>query len=146
MINRTDIELNTNWRYRPGDDDDFSLRKLDDGDWPLLDSLEDWSDIAPHDDDDPVTWLRRTVKLSPLGYCVVYFLDIREVPLHTEIYVNGKLAGAHKPNSGRFAVDVTRFVSLGTNVIALRLQRGGKVRGEPGFGAIRLQAIPCDEI
>jgi beta-galactosidase len=131
------ISLEKEWRYQLSDgEEDLSARWVDDCEWERVPILSEWSIEA-----ESVVWLRRSVRIRMVDFCVTYFLDVQRVPAKTDFYVNGKHVGTHRPGKGRFAVEVTHLVSLGENLIALRLE---DPLSDEVFGSIGLQAVPCD--
>jgi hypothetical protein len=82
-------------------------------------------------------WLQRKFTLEAVDFCVTYWLVVDHAPADARFYLNGKLIGEYR---APFKVDVTDFVFLEENTIAIRLTcpEQGEISG------VRLQGTPCD--
>ncbi len=98
--------------------------------------LGDWHFDHNHDDD-RAACLERRFELYPTDECVQYVLQVAAAPSGTQITVNGRSVGAI---SAPCTLDITAFVSLDENQIAFRVERSA----HGAFGAVRLQAVPCE--
>lgn len=81
-------------------------------------------------------WLEKRFDLPMRDVCVNYVLRIDHVPEGTRLYVNGRAFGEI---AAPMSADVTDYVTLEENVIALRVPSGT----EGAFSDIRLVAVPC---
>jgi hypothetical protein len=143
MSNPPVMILNSNWCYLFAENTkaSFSGVDVDDSRWIPLPNVTDWTvaSSAPQG----VDWFRRAVMIEPPGMCANYVLRINRVPEALQVYVNGRLAG--EASSGKpFSRDVTDFVAVGRNVLALKLTVS-KPNGGGTLGDIRLEQVPCDE-
>lgn len=110
--------------------------------WIPLPSLSDWSVVSSARFG--ADWFRREVTIEPLDTCVNYFLKIDHVPENAMIFVNGKLMGqVQSDNIDHLTFDVTNALSLGDNLIAIKL-RCNSDSGGGSFENIRLQPVPCE--
>lgn len=143
-MNLPGIRLESGWRFQSAatNDEDAASRAVNDRDWETLPSLENWRQAISAATG--FLWLRQTVNLKPFDVCVVYFLHVDAVPGNVSFFVNGHHIGNHRANGGIFAEDVTRYVHLDSNLVAVRLDCT-KIKGEH-FSGVRLQPVPCDEL
>lgn len=134
------ISLNEDWRYHFTDKSgvDYSALVVDEARWIPLSRLEDWAVGAGQGGAD---WFRKTVVIEPVGECVNYLLRLLDVPETVTVYVNGREIGTVNASKAH-SFDVTHAVSLGENVIALRLTCASGAGG--GFGGVELLPVPCD--
>lgn len=88
--------------------------------------------------EDRAAWLRRGFDLAPLDICVSYVLRLDSAPEETQIYINGERVG--QADGGPCEIDVTAYVALEYNEIALRVEWNAAGR----FEGVRLQPVPCD--
>jgi len=94
-------------------------------------------------DGDTFAWLERTFYLHPTEECVRYSLVIEQVHRQAALFVNGQhvadIGTAHANT-----IDITDYVALERNTIALRLENVANT-GNGGFGDVRLIAQPCSD-
>ncbi len=88
--------------------------------WQLLQVPGHWG--AQGIDHDGVAWYRRTFDMLENEACSVWWLECEGVDYHCDVYINGQHAGAHTGYFGKFRLDVTSYVALGENVIAIRVE------------------------
>jgi hypothetical protein len=83
---------------------------------------------------------RRTFWLEPAGFCVRYFLHIEAARQVVAVVINDHDIRVVPQDNG-IIVDVTDYVALEENTIALRVAKQGGT-----FGGIRLQAVRCEDL
>ena len=74
-------------------------------------------------------------------YCVRYLVQIEQAPPSTKLYVNDEHLGDWDGETLR--LDITDYVSLGTNRLSLRIDCGPD--GDSRFDAVVLLQQRCDE-
>jgi hypothetical protein len=84
-------------------------------------------------------YLQHTFFLEPTDFCVSYFLQIESAPGNIVLFVNGRRLGQFD-GSRPFSFDITDYVALEENSLALRVDCGGRGR----FGRVYLQPVPCE--
>jgi hypothetical protein len=127
------ISLDEHWqvRYFPIRTDD-----LVDGYAGSVPAITEWAGL---ESPDSIVWIWRPFYLEPTNICVRYYLSIDSRPSATGIVVNDyQLVPPNTPLP--LKVDITDYVMLEENIIALRVTSDGK------FGHISLLPIPCDEL
>lgn len=134
------VKLNDNWLYRFARNkrNDYSGPAIDPAMWIPLPMLSDWgvsSAVQTGAD-----WFRRDVILPDTTTHMHYMLQIRSVPEQVTVFVNGYRIGVVASGQS-FTSDVTPFVNIGHNIVALKVQGGSDSDGG-GFGDISLQAVP----
>lgn len=135
------IDINVDWLYFFSNNkvNDYSDIHIDEAVWIPID-LPDWTVSSKVNSG--ADWFRRHINLEPTEMCVRYVLQIDRVPEAVTVFVNGKeltqIRGEDAYNG-----DVTNFVALGRNVIAMKLTcTDNQVGG--GFGKVSLTAVPCN--
>ena len=152
------IDLNTTWN--------FALDPLEMGKQYGWHSVPDdwtgqrWLDVkgwdrveVPHDfHTDPrfewtgVAWYRKSVETPNGGRDAVYRLQFDRVASKCEIWVNGKLAGAHHGAYTPFEFDVSQFIRPGRyNHVAIKVDNRRAIGDNPGprmNAAPKAQVIP----
>jgi hypothetical protein len=82
-------------------------------------------------------WLQRAFTLDPTDFCVQYSLVATSAPAGTRFYLNDRWLG---DLTAPFRVDVTDYVFLERNTIALRVAYEAK----GAFNGLRLEAVACE--
>lgn len=134
------IDINVDWLYFFSNNkvSDYSDVQIDEAVWIPID-LSDWT--VSSNVNSGADWFRRHIQLEPLEGCVRYVLKIERVPEAVTLFVNGKELSQIRGKES-YSGDVTNFVALGNNVIAMKLTCTNNEAGG-GFGKISLTAIPC---
>ena len=104
---------------------------------PAIPLDEDWQFDSQADDH--VVTARQMFWLEPVDFCVRYFLHVDAEPQVVGVVLNGHDIEV-VPQVGTLVLDVTDYVALEENTIALRVARQGGA-----FGGIRLQAVACED-
>jgi hypothetical protein len=133
------ISLNTGWtvEYFELDPDLYEFAPDPD---PVA-SLADWR-CSERYDDRWAAMLRRTFDLEPTETCVTYRLRIERAPGRVVLFINGRRLG--EVMAYPFEFDVTDYVALEQNQIALRVACAECDGYQGFFGAVYLRAIPCE--
>ncbi len=118
------LNLNGEWDF----EFDFGNSKYDAG---ILDKKE-WDNkiIVPfcpesmlsgigYTDFIPAVWYRKTFDISAENLEGRVFINFGAVDYEAKIYINGKKAGYHKGGYASFRVDITEFLTVGENVVAV---------------------------
>lgn len=134
--------LDNNWVYFFAENrrDDYSEVDLDISGWIPLERLSDWA--VASSSQAGADWFRRNVTLEAPDTCMTFVLHIERVPQDIQVYVNGLLVGEAEGGQP-FRHDVTEYVAMGRNVIAMQLVCVFDACGG-GFGNFYLQPVPCD--
>ncbi|MFN8528912.1 MAG: hypothetical protein U0670_09900 [Anaerolineae bacterium] len=85
-------------------------------------------------------WVHKSFGLEITEACVNYVLHIEAAPPNTQLYLNDVHLAVIEQCP--FQRDVTDVITWEANTIAFRVPCGES--GGSTFGAIRLQAVPCD--
>jgi hypothetical protein len=138
MTDLAPIPLDSDWRYFPTEDLDpaDTVAQLDESAWGVLPTLADYPREV-------VSFYRllhvqRCFDLQPIDdLCVRYHLHLDHAPDGTQVYINGWHAGTVQ--SGKSLIsDVTDFVTLEANLLLLKINREGDLRG------VSLRPVPCE--
>lgn len=144
MTNQLEINLGTDWLYHftTNTSADFSKTEIKETGWIPLPQLSDWS--VSKTGQGGTDWFRRRIVLQPTDGCVRYFLRIERVPESVVVYVNGtKVDAAGGGDPKPFYKDITDYVALGTNILALRLSYSSDKSGG-SFGKVTLVQTDCE--
>jgi hypothetical protein len=145
MANQMEINLGTDWLYLFTANTGADYSKLDTKNtaWIPLPQLSDWS--VTKTGQSGTDWFRRHIELEPTEDCVRYFLRIERVPEQVVIYLNGTRVDSLSASENRpLHTDVTDFVALGENILALKLTYSSDKSGG-AFGRVTLIQTPCEE-
>lgn len=106
---------------------------------PIL-SLADWFCSPRFAQAGFFAWLQRRFTLEMTDYCVRYILMLEASPLSLRVYVNDQLLA--EADGGQFELDITDFVSLGSNRLNLRFHCGSGA--EMHIRQVWLVQKPCE--
>ena len=142
MMTLNAIRLETDWFYHFARNKKINLSAptIDETGWIPLPEISDWA--VTNAVQSGADWFRRRLIIRSTNVCVRYVLHIEHIPENVEIYLNGRFVGSSR-GTRHFKVDVTDFVFLGANLLAMKLTCETNTAGG-GFGLIRLQPIECD--
>jgi len=124
---RVDTNLNTGWSFQRADVTFAEAPSFDDSAWTTLDLPHTWN--ATDGQDGPATpyyrgigWYRKHYEVPAALQGQRLYLQFDGSNLVTEVFVNGKAAGAHAGGYAAFRFDVTDLVSYGAdNLIAVKV-------------------------
>lgn len=136
------MSLDKDWLYyfASNPQNDYSQPDVNEAGWIPLPEISDWT--VANSAHTGVDWFRRHFTLMPMDGCVRYLLQIEVVPENLTVYINGKKVSDTRTKQD-FKADVTDYVTLDENIIALRLTpRSNNAGGS--FEKIGLQPIPCE--
>lgn len=136
------ISLDEKWRYHYATaSDNFSNPNINDSDWEWTTFTGlDMPKVAPPE----AIWLRKRFHLNKSEACLRYFLRCDDSSLPMTVYLRGQKI-AELGNDANLDVDVTDYVSLDDNVLALAIH-AEKWDLDPQQAEIYLQPIFCDDL
>jgi beta-galactosidase len=128
--------LNAGWKFSYGDVENASEPRFDD---------ETWFDVGlPHSFGIPYFqenqfyvgygWYRRALQLSPADSRDYVGLEFQGVFQDAEIFVNGLSVERHLGGYTAFVVDISKFVTAGSNTVAVRVNNCWNARLAPRAG------------
>lgn len=129
---RVDERIDLNWKFRLGDEADFSSVTYDDSDWDFVSLPHDWMITREVSKDNPsgtaggfypggVAWYRKDFYIGAYDLKEQFYLVFEGVYMNADVWVNGHNLGDHKYGYIGFHFDITPFVRKDTvNVIAVR--------------------------
>ena len=131
-------------------DFDWQFALNDSTKWRAVDLPHDWSIEGDFDKDAPAGndgaylptgkgWYRKTFSLGPEYQNKTLRLYFEGVYMNAEVYVNGQRAGGHPYGYSSFFVDITPFVTIGSNMVEVRVDnsRQKNCRWYSGSGIYR---------
>jgi len=137
MKTLTSIPLNEDWQYcftESGASKSPDERKVV---WIPLPRLSDWAvgTGAQHG----VDWFRRTVNIEKeaLNEDRAYTLCIEHVPQKASVFINNEFA-FEAPRNHPFSGNITRYLKVGVNKIALKIKGSASTESGGVFGNISL--------
>lgn len=116
--------LNREWRYQIGDHQGAEKLGFDDSDWLVVGLPHSFSIPYFMSKDFYVGygWYRRKLKIENGELKIKrFFFEFDGVFQEAEIYVNGQLVGSHRGGYTGFSIDITKQVTAGDNVVAVRV-------------------------
>ncbi len=131
--------LNDDWtvEYFNPDVDGFEMAPSE----QAVPRLPEWSCSGRFAQAGFYAWLQRKFEIEMVPYCVRYLIQIEQAPPSTKLYVNDQHLGDWDGETLR--LDITDYVSLGTNRLSLRIDCGPD--GDSRFDAVVLLQQRCDE-
>lgn len=121
--------LNDNWKFHRGgvafaNRDGFKgYPEAVDKNWETVQLPHTWNATDPFDDETSyyrgISWYRKYVSFESIELGKNYFLRFEGASFRTEVYVNGALADKHSGGYTGFTVDITPYLNVGENLIAV---------------------------
>lgn len=131
------VTINRDWRFFLGDAAGGEAQGFKDSTWDRIGLPHSFS-IPYFRSQDFYTgygWYRRTLELSaPLIDGKSVFLEFDGVFQEAEVFVNGEKAGSHRGGYTGFAIDITKLVHPGSNILAIRVNNLWKPTLSPRAG------------
>lgn len=120
---REKYTVNEAWRFCKGQVAGAFRPDTDDSGWEVVDLPHTWN-AEDADDDVPgfyrgPAWYRKRLFLPESVADKAVYLCFEGVNQTAEVWVNGHFAGRHAGGYTRFAVDITRWVAAGENLVAV---------------------------
>ncbi len=120
---REKYTINEAWRFSRGASHDAFLPGADDSRWEVVDLPHTWN-AQDADDDVPgyyrgPGWYRKRLFLPESIAAKQVYLCFEGVNQTACVWVNGHFAGRHAGGYTRFALDITRWVVPGENLVAV---------------------------
>jgi beta-galactosidase len=151
---RSDISLNSEWRFLRADLAGAEAAALDDSAWTKLDVPHTWNAIDGQDG--PATpyyrgvgWYRRHIAVPEDLRGHRLYLQFDGSNILTDVYVNGQLVGSHEGGFAAFRFDVTdRVIAGADNVIAVKVNNAAGVDAKnaiiPGSPTVNVPPLSAD--
>lgn len=124
--------FNDGWKFWLGDTIIAKNETFDDSSWKKLVLPHDWSIEQKFDKEAPagndggylptgIGWYRKTFNISKEANGKKLQLYFEGVYMNSDVYVNGQRAGGHPYGYSSFFVDITPYVKIGENTLAVRV-------------------------
>ncbi|WP_343685193.1 glycoside hydrolase family 2 TIM barrel-domain containing protein [Asticcacaulis sp.] len=121
--------LDTGWRFLKADAKGAEAPAFDDSQWrvatlPHTANAGDGEDGPTAGNSDyyrGTMWYRKALELKALPASKRLYLQFDGAALVTDVFVNGSFVGRHEGGYAIFRFDISRFVTAGRNVIAVRV-------------------------
>lgn len=124
--------INTDWKFHPGDCEGAGQTDFNDTEWRTLDVPHDWSIEGQVDRKQPagndggyyptgIGWYRKTIESSAAEAQGINRIYFEGVYMNAQVFVNGSLACTHPYGYTSFYVDATPYWKEGQNIIAVRV-------------------------
>ncbi len=135
------FSLNTDWtvEYFEPNIDGFEMAPS----VQTIDHLSDWTCSARFAEAGFYAWLQRRFDLTPTEGCVRYLMQVETLPPSTKVYINDQFI-ADGDTADVLRIDVTDYVTLGTNRVSLRVDCAGDAAHR--FDSVLLLQVPCDSV
>jgi beta-galactosidase len=137
---------------------DVLQNKFDDSQWRKLDLPHDWAAEGNFETafDNPMgrlknwgpVWYRKHFSVKEDLLNKKFFLEIDGAMSHSLVFLNGNLVGGWPYGYSSFQLDITKFLTQGENLIAIRLENPAESsRWYPGAGIYRnVWLSKCDTV
>lgn len=124
--NRTDLNLNTGWRFTLANIPDAPNTNFDDSSWLSISIPHTWNNLDGQDGGNDyfrgIGWYRRHYTVDSSLTNRRFFLKFDGANIVADVYVNGNFVGEHQGGFSAFVFDVTSYVNVGTdNIIAVKV-------------------------
>jgi beta-galactosidase len=133
---RSDISLNTGWRFIRQDVPGAQTNGFNDSTWTALDLPHTWNNLDGQDGGNNyyrgIGWYRRhyTPGANAIGRRL--FLKFDGANIVSDVYINGNFVGEHQGGFAAFVYDATPFLNVGAdNVIAVKVNNASNTNVPP---------------
>ncbi|MFT3997533.1 MAG: glycoside hydrolase family 2 TIM barrel-domain containing protein [Asticcacaulis sp.] len=118
------IALDTGWRFLRADAKGAEASDFRDADWRLT-TLPHSYNAADGDDGGDyyrgTVWYRKTLDLKPLPANRRLYIQFDGAALVGDLFINGRFVARHEGGTTAFRHDISRLITSGRNVIAMRV-------------------------
>ncbi len=123
---REKYNFNSNWRLKVGDIPSAQKTSFNDKSWqkvtlPHAFNEDEAFKLDIHDLTDTVMWYRKNFVLPKTTKNKKVFIEFEGARQGVDVYVNGKMVGQHENGVMAFGFDITPYVKVGSNVIAVKV-------------------------
>lgn len=120
---RSIVNINDNWTYLENNTDDLDYALKQDR-WKQINLPHSWNALDATDVTPgyrrSASWYKKELNFSEIISGQTYQLYFEGVNIESEVYINGKYAGGHIGGYIGFTIDITNFISIGSNDIVVR--------------------------
>ncbi|PKK46067.1 hypothetical protein CI102_9750 [Trichoderma harzianum] len=150
------IQDPANHHKRPAEEPDVHIpyvkASFDDSTWESVSLPHDWAIAGPfYTDDNPIVsggmgrlptfgvgWYRKTISMSHEDKGKNFYLEMDGAMSYPIVWVNGKIVGGWPYGYNSFQLDLTPYMNVGDNQVAIRLDNPNESsRWYPGGGIYR---------
>ena len=130
---RVTEKFTRDWKFNPGDSEEFKNPKFNDSEWRILNLPHDWSIEGEFSADNPASpgggalpggigWYRKTFEVPQTDDGKMIFIDFDGVYQKSEVWINGNYLGMRPYGYSSFRYDLTPYLNFGgENVIAVKV-------------------------
>ncbi|OAQ42042.1 hypothetical protein A5893_02700 [Pedobacter psychrophilus] len=119
------ISLDKNWKFQYGGTDFAETKDFNDQAWSTVNVPHTWNAKDVFDDDltyaRGIAWYRKNIDISNSQLNQKASLYFDGVYQTADVYVNGAFVGCHKGGYTAFTFDITGFLNIGKNTIAVKV-------------------------
>jgi beta-galactosidase len=130
--NRQRLLMDFNWKFLLGDQKDAGQENFDDSKWRTLNLPHDWSIEGEYSKEATtgwsggylptgIGWYRRHFQVSKSDLNKQIWIEFDGVYMNSDVWINGHRVGNYPYGYNSFHYDVTRFITEGENIIAVRV-------------------------
>ena len=122
-VGREVININAAWRYMAGDHVNAASPDFDDSSWEPIGLPHTFSlpYFMSKDFYMGYGWYRKTLDINKRQASKRFFLEFDGVFFEAEIFINGQVVGHHEGGYTGFSIDITPYVKVGSNQLAVRV-------------------------
>ncbi|PKQ61331.1 hypothetical protein BZG02_16190 [Labilibaculum filiforme] len=165
-LGRQVVDLKKGWKFTKGEVENGETVQLDDSQWETVNVPHDWAIYGPFDSKNDaqskkvvadgeknkklrlgrtaglpymgIGWYRKSFELAENNADKKLNVEFDGAMSHAKVYVNGNFVGEWPYGYTSFSFDISDFVKVGKNVLAVRLQnKPQSSRWYPGAGLYR---------
>ncbi len=129
---RQRLSFDFDWKFQLGDQKDAENISYDDSKWRTLDLPHDWSIEGTYSKDEPtggsggylptgIGWYRHHFQVSKNDLSKNISVEFDGVYMNSDVWINGHHLGNYPYGYSSFYYDLTPYLSVGQNIIAVRV-------------------------
>lgn len=147
---RKNILFDQGWRFKKGDMENGYYIDFHDSNWEILNLPHDWSIEGPFNKNNPsgrsgaflprgIGWYRKHFNISEKYRDKIVTIEFDGVYMNSDVWINGVHLGNRPYGYVSFYYDLTPYLKIGNNVIAVRVDNSEEPnsRWYPGSGIYR---------
>ncbi len=126
-INRSEVNINTDWLYIENDTQDLSSIQAA-SNWTSINLPHTWNNEDVTDTEPgyrrTASWYKKLLNIDKVESNKLYQLYFEGANITTKVYVNGKDTGGHIGGYLSFTIDITDYIKNGANEVLVRVDNG----------------------
>ena len=133
-IERTKTNIDSNWNYLENETSNITEAK-NATNWVTLNLPHSWNSLDATDNDPgyrrSASWYKKNLVITNIDANKLYKLYFEGSNITTKVYVNGKDVGGHIGGYIGFTLDITKFITEGSNEVLVRVDNSYNIEVIP---------------